>query len=508
MILGDPGHPPLIDGVHPGTLDDLFRRAAVRNPEAIALIDPVNRTSFTDGAPRQLTYIEADRIVWAIAARLRRLAFPTDTVIALQLANTVESVLTLLGIMRAGMIAAPLPMLWRERDAGPALSQVSAKLLIGCSRIGATDHIALLMQMAAQVFAIRHVCAFGKSVPDGIGPLDDVFAAENGGPLPVIDRGAQPSAHVAAITFDTTANGTVAVARNHAELIAGGLSVFLESRLPPDARILSALPLSSFAGFSLALLPWLLSGGTLVLHQPFEPDIFAEQRALYDCDVAIVPSATIAPLTESRHLEHLQHIIALWRSPERLANSEEWSHAAKLTDVVAFGEVGVLAARRDAGERPQPLSLGAIAAPRGASLGVRVAEATRMPGGTFALRGPMVPEHPFPPGAERGAFPCLTVGHDGFVDTGFSCRPEGGGVVITGAPCGLTTLGGYRLPIEDAEALVKSVDPEAILAAVPDALSGGRLGGAAADRDAVHRELLALGANPLVAGAFRPRNAA
>src|SRR5450432_50022 len=53
------------------TLDDLFRAAAARRPGAIALRDPPNRASFTDGAARQLTYAQADRMVAAMAGRLR-----------------------------------------------------------------------------------------------------------------------------------------------------------------------------------------------------------------------------------------------------------------------------------------------------------------------------------------------------------------------------------------------------------------------------------------------------
>src|SRR5690348_11799899 len=87
------------------TLDDLFRRAAVINSDGIAL---------TDDSGRQLTYAEADRVIWAVAARLRALGLPTDAVIGVQSTNTIESPLTLLGILRAGMIAALLPMLWRE----------------------------------------------------------------------------------------------------------------------------------------------------------------------------------------------------------------------------------------------------------------------------------------------------------------------------------------------------------------------------------------------------------
>ena len=55
-------------------------------------------------------------IVSAIAARLRRLGLQTDAVIGIQLPNTAECVLTILGVIRAGMIAAPLPLLWRRAD--------------------------------------------------------------------------------------------------------------------------------------------------------------------------------------------------------------------------------------------------------------------------------------------------------------------------------------------------------------------------------------------------------
>jgi len=64
------------------TLDDLFRRHVQRRPNALALIDPLNRASFTGGSRHRLTYADADRIVSAIAVRLRDMGLPTDTVVA------------------------------------------------------------------------------------------------------------------------------------------------------------------------------------------------------------------------------------------------------------------------------------------------------------------------------------------------------------------------------------------------------------------------------------------
>jgi non-ribosomal peptide synthetase component E (peptide arylation enzyme) len=504
MILGDTLQTATTDSVRASTLDDLFRRAAVRRPDAVALIDPPNRARFTDGPVRQITYSEADRMIWGIAGRLRQLGLTTDSVVATQLPNTIESVLTLLGIVRAGMIAAPLPMLWREREACAALTRIGAKALLSCARIGATDHGHLALRIAAQVFAIRHVCGFGPLLPDGMVSLDDLYTAAPEA-FPVIERAASPAAHLATVTFDVDAAGMVAVARNHAQLVSGGLTAFLEARIAENATILSGLPLSSFAGLSLTLLPWLMSGGTLALHQPFDPDIFDEQRALYGCEVAVVPATLLGALADSGQLDKVAQVIALWRAPERLASAAKWSGSARLTDVQAFGEVGLMAARRDA-ETGMPVAIptGLIHTPRGAPAWLRVAEVARSANGTLKLRGPMVQAHPFPPVADDE-----TAATDGFVDTGYACRAEDGNtLVITGAPTGLAMVGGYRLAQGDIETLVKGIDPGAVVAAVPDALSGHRLGGTAADRTALQERLTALGANPLVAGAFRIRNAA
>src|SRR5215213_5018494 len=130
MMLGDPKGSPKTEIIPATTLDDMFRRTAARRPDAIALADPPNRESFTDGVPRRLTYAEADRAISAIASRLRQLRLQADSIVGIQLPNTVESVLTILGVLRAGMIAAPLPLLWRRNDAVAAVGRIGAKALV------------------------------------------------------------------------------------------------------------------------------------------------------------------------------------------------------------------------------------------------------------------------------------------------------------------------------------------------------------------------------------------
>ena len=486
MILGDPQAAHVLADEQV-TLDDLFRQAAERRPDAIALCDPPNRSTFTDGEPRRLTYAQADHIVSAIAGRLRRLGLSTDAAVGLQLPNTAESALVLLGVLRAGMIAVPLPLLWRRIDAAAALNRVGARTIITSSRIGATDHCNLAREVAADVFPIRYVCSFGANLPDGVIPLDDLLARAPllDPPAPVV-RQSHPAAHIAVVTFELTADGLMAIARNHMELVAGGEAVRLEAQLRNDATILASCR---------------EGGGAAV---------FAEQCGNDDCDTVVLPGPLVTRLAQARLLTHtgLKNILALWRAPERLAAGTAWRHSqAGLTDVLAFGETALIAALRGPAGEPAEIPLGPMTAPHGAPDAKTVLETTVTKAGTLALRGPMVPRHAFPAGAERAPMCCFTPDAVGFADTAYPCRTgrDSAELTITGPPPGIVSVGRYQFRLDQLQKLVSRTDPDAILAALPDALTGHRLAGSALERAALRRALDDMGANPLVSAAFGQR---
>ena len=505
MILGDTEQ----TGGNRATLDDLFRRAGVRRAQALALIDPPNGARLTGGAPRQLTFAQADRAISALAAKLRGLGLPTDTVVAMQLANTVDGVIALLGILRARLIAAPLPLLWRKQEMMAALSRAGAKAIVTSVRIGASAPAEIARQVAAELFRIRHICGFGRDLPDGVVPLDDIFAA---GPMEFFQPPARPGnggAHIAAVTFDVAGNGVVPVARSHSELIAGGLAVFLEGGMAEGTNVLSAIPLGSFAGIALSVVPWLLGGGALALHHGFDPGVFAEQCRTHDAATVVLPGPALAPLADAGLLgAPIKSILALWRAPEQLAGSRPWPGDAALIDIASFGETGLLPARRGPDRMPAPIPHGAIATPRGAAGAVATIETMRSKSGTLALRGPMVPAQAFPPGTAPGGEARIAL--DGFIDTGFPCRLDraAGTLALTGPPAGITAVGFYRFRQREIDAALADADPAAIIAALPDAALGHRLAGSARDPAATAAKLQARGVNALIAGAFRPRGKA
>ncbi len=320
------------------TLDDLFRRAGVRHANAVALAGP----------GRNFTFAQADRAISAMAARLRALGLTTDTVVALQLPNAIESVIALLGILRAGMIAAPLPLLWRQQEMVAALSRAGAKAIVTFDAQADTA-----VQVAAELFPIRAVCGFGRDLPDGVAPLDDVLTPQTEFFQPFV-RAGNAAVHVAAMTFDVIAGGIVPAAHSHSELIARGLDVVREAALIEDTALLSTIPASSFAGISLAVMPWLLGGGTLVLHPHFDPAAFGTQCRAHEVATVVLPGPALPAMADAGLLNTAKTILALWRTPEQLAASPPWQGSAALVDVAGFSETGLLAFRRGLDGLPRP----------------------------------------------------------------------------------------------------------------------------------------------------------
>jgi hypothetical protein len=142
------------------------------------------------------------------------------------------------------------------------------------------------MHIAAETFTIRFLCGFGENLPDGVVPLDDIFEGDD--EPPAVERQGAPSDHVALLTFDITADGIVPVARSHAELVAAALRCTSRRATSPTPCSLARSP-PHRSRASPTCPAWLLAAGTLVLHHPFAPAVFARQRSEENCAVAVLP---------------------------------------------------------------------------------------------------------------------------------------------------------------------------------------------------------------------------
>jgi hypothetical protein len=489
------------------TLDGLFRRILTRKPDATALIDPPNKPRITGQAPKRLSFAEADRAVSALAAHFIEAGLPNNSVVAVQLPNTVEFILTVLAAHRAGLIVALLPLLWRQAELTVALNRVGARAIVTSTKIDGINHADFAMNAAAEAFSIRHVCGFGDELPEGMASLDLALAEPSATTRTVVQDGRK----AAMISFDVTAEGFRPVPRTHLNLIAGGLALSLESDLPQGATLMSAFALSSFAGLASSLVIWLLTGGTLALHHPFDDEVLEQQINEHSCDTLIAPAQLALRFGEidiPSRLPSLRNVLALWRAPEQVASSPLWSSAghATLSDLYLFGEAGLFSARRTEDGAPAPIMPGPQNAPRDVPGSSISGEISLTPKGTLALRGPMVTPAayaPPPPPADS----LVTQPPRDFVDTDYAARLDRatGAICITAPPSGVMAVGGYRFLSQDLQAWAKRLGQGALLTALPDRLSGHRLAGRTQDNARAREALAELGLNPLMVEAFRDR---
>jgi hypothetical protein len=489
------------------TLDGLFERILTRQPDALALVDPINKARVTGQSPRRLTFAQADRAIAALAGHFVESGLPVNSVIGVQLPNTVEFMLTVLAAHRAGLIVAVLPQLWRQAELTAALNRTGARAIVTSSKIDGVSHADIAMNAAAEAFSIRHVCGFGDDLPEGMASLDLVLKSQS----PIERAVVQDGRRAALISFDVTSDGLRAVPRTHLNLIAGGLAIFLESRVPQGARLMSAFTPSSFAGLTSSLLLWLLSGGTLALHHPFDSEALERQINDDGCDTLVAPAPMALRFNDidmTSHLPRLRHVVGLWRMPEQIASSTQWAaEQARLTDVYLFGEAGLFAARRTAEGMPVPIMPGPHGAPRDIP-GTSIAGETLLtPKGTLGLRGPMVTVAAYAP-APPQADSLYAPPPPDYVDTGYAARLDrsSGAICITSPPSGIVAVGGYRFLSQDLQEWSKRLGQGALLTALPDRLCGYRLAGRAQDNARGREALNQLGLNPLMAEAFRDRS--
>jgi hypothetical protein len=491
------------------TLDVLFQRCLSRQPDALALADPLNKQRITGQAPKRLTFAEADRAISALAAHFIESGLPANSVVAVQLPNTVEFALTTLAAHRAGLVVAALPMLWRQAELTVALNRTGARAVVTASRIDGVSHADIAMHAAAECFSIRHVCGFGDDLPEGMASLDQAIAAKSQTTRALVQDGRK----AAIVSFDVTSDGFRAVPRTHLSVIAGGLALSLESDVPQGATILSAFAPCSFAGVASSLAMWLLTGGTLVLHHPFDSDVLEQQVVEFNCDTLVAPAQLALRLDEldlSARMPGLRNVIGLWRSPEQVGSSASWSApTASLTDVYLFGEAGMFGARRGKDGAPAVIKPGPHGAPRelpGSSIS---GEILLTPRGTLGLRGPMVTVAAYapPPPSSDSLIPPQP---RDYVDTDYAARLERatGAINITAPPSGVMAVGGYRFLAQDLQEWAKRLGQGALLTALPDRMSGHRLAGRAPDNSRAREALSELGLNPLMVEAFRDRSSA
>ena len=276
------------------TLDDVFRRNAEKAPSRLAVADPLNRTDIDGHAPRRLTYAALDNEVARCATALLDLGLVRDDVVAVQLANSVDLLVTYLACWRLGLVVSPMPVQWRAHELTDILAFVRAKAVVTTGQIRGHDHAAMMATVLAGINPRPALVVVGE---DSWPAADDARLRAHMGAEPV-------DANDAATICWTS--GTEArpkgVPRSHNHWLVAGVACGDAADIKDGDKILMPFPLINMAAIGGILMPWLMCAGTLVLHHPFDVPVFLRQLVEEKINYTVAPPAILTMLLKEEKL--------------------------------------------------------------------------------------------------------------------------------------------------------------------------------------------------------------
>ena len=284
------------------TLYDAFLTSVERHPDQEAVVDPPNREAFTDGAPRRLDWRTLRTEVEHLSALLYQQGLRRDDIVIVQLPNSIEQVEVYLACHRLGAVVSPLPAVYREHEIRHAIETTRAAALITASRIGKHGHGDMMIELARANPCVRRVLVFGSTVSQGAVAVN----MEMKGDLP-LDETRDYAASIGLTADDVFSicwtSGTEArpkgVPRSSNEWYWQARGTIDAAGLEPGMRMLNPFPLVNMGGMSWAFVGWLLGGGTLVQHHPFDLEVFLAQIRDERIEYTVV-----APAILNRLLQH------------------------------------------------------------------------------------------------------------------------------------------------------------------------------------------------------------
>jgi acyl-CoA synthetase (AMP-forming)/AMP-acid ligase II len=279
---------------------DLFGRAAAAHPSRTAVIDPANRAALGVGEPRRLTYAELESAVTAMAAQLVRLGLRNGDVVLAQLPNTWECVALYLAAARLGVVLSPVAMQYRRHELDHIVALLEPRAIVTCRTFKDFEHAALGAELARVSGA--QLLVTGGAAPQGSQAL--ATGPATAGDVAAVAAVAAPSADdVFTICWTSGTEGTPkGVPRTHNHWIAISHAHFEAAKIAPGDKLLNPFPMINMAAIGGCFLSWLHAAGTLLLHHPFDPQVYLGQIAAERPQYAIAPPAVLNQLIRDEAL--------------------------------------------------------------------------------------------------------------------------------------------------------------------------------------------------------------
>ena len=294
------------------TLWDYFVTNVSTRSDQEAVVDASNRSDFAHGLPLRLTWSQLGHAVDRFCVLLIENKLRKDDILVAMLPNCVEQFVVYLSCARLGIVVTPVPVQYREHELDHILAHTGAKGVVTFSQIGkagsAHHAAAMFCDLQAVHPALEKILAWGDVLPGGVVNISTV--TQNPLTQEQQERLVQTE-HDAAVSANDVfticwTSGTEAqpkgVPRSHNEWLIVAPSIIEAALIPQHARLLNPFPFVNMAGLSTAFAAWLVLGGTVVQHHPFNLPVFLQQLREENIDYTVSPPAVLNMLLQNETL--------------------------------------------------------------------------------------------------------------------------------------------------------------------------------------------------------------
>jgi len=264
------------------TLLDAFGEQVREAPERAALVDPPNKQELVGLPPQRVSFRELDRAADAVATALLRLGIQKDDVVMVQLPNVWELALAYIAVARAGAVIAPLPVQWRGREFSYIAALTRARAFVTVEEFRGFNHLRMGEEQKRSLPGLQHVLSLAWLREAVEGPVDRDL-------LSTVRTGAD-DVFTICWTSGTEAEPKGCPLSHNNWIFQGNILKKAGGFRPGDVQLCLA-PLVNMTALGVQFVPWLLFGGTFVLHHPLDVELSLRQMVEEKVHFTIMPPA-------------------------------------------------------------------------------------------------------------------------------------------------------------------------------------------------------------------------
>ncbi|WP_341322833.1 class I adenylate-forming enzyme family protein [Solibacillus sp. FSL H8-0523] len=277
------------------TVQHYLQQFVESSPTKTAVIDPLNKATLCNTPLLSLTYEQLQQKIDQVASALNEQGIGKDDIVAIQLPNVVELVISYFAILKVGAISSPIPIQYREFECLQLLQALNAKAVVTMQQINDRQYAEMYAKLQDQVPSLNTIFTF-----DGASEVS-VFIDFEQQPIHELPNVDVTANDIFTICWTSGTEGKPkGVPRSHNEWLVSAYASVDAAKLSADDRILLTFPLVNMAGIGGVLVPWVVTGGTLVLHHPFDFPTFLAQIGSERITYTLVPPSLLTMMIKNQ----------------------------------------------------------------------------------------------------------------------------------------------------------------------------------------------------------------